>query len=93
MTGHSPRAAWMSVWHRPLASMRTSTSPGPGVGTDRSRSSSGASNAVTTAAVVVAGSGSAPDAWDGTGRFSTVVMGSCFPRAPTGAAWDPPCRR
>ena len=25
VTGQSPRAAWMSVWHKPLASMRTST--------------------------------------------------------------------
>ena len=32
LTGHSPRAAWMSVWHRPQVSMRTSTCSGPGSG-------------------------------------------------------------
>src|ERR1035441_577430 len=29
LTGQSPCAAWMSVWHSPLASIRTSTSPAP----------------------------------------------------------------
>ena len=36
LTGQSPWAAWMSVWHSPLASMRTRTSPGPGSGIGRS---------------------------------------------------------
>ena len=33
LTGQSPWAAWMSVWHSPLVSIRTSTWPGPGSGT------------------------------------------------------------
>ena len=32
LTGQSPRAAWMSVWHSPLASIRTRTWSGPGSG-------------------------------------------------------------
>ena len=32
LTGHSPRAAWMSVWQSPQVSMRTSTCSGPGSG-------------------------------------------------------------
>ena len=32
LTGQSPCAAWMSVWHRPDASIRTTTWPGPGSG-------------------------------------------------------------
>ena len=32
LTGHSPRAAWMSVWQSPQASMRTSTCSAPGLG-------------------------------------------------------------
>src|SRR3954451_3895695 len=52
-TGQSPWAAWMSVWHRPLASMRTRTSPGPGVGTGTSLISSGRLKSLTTAAFIV----------------------------------------
>src|SRR5688572_23804117 len=50
LTGQSPRAAWMSVWHSPLASILTSTCPGPGWGTGTSRISRGAPSWGTTAA-------------------------------------------
>ena len=49
-TGHSPRAAWMSVWHKPHASRRISTCPTPGSGVSRSTISSASENEVTTAA-------------------------------------------
>nr|BFE73557.1 hypothetical protein GCM10020092_068580 [Actinoplanes digitatis] len=49
-TGQSPRAAWMSVWHRPLASIRTRTCPGPGSGSGTLLTSSGRSKPVTMAA-------------------------------------------
>src|SRR6478735_6400639 len=50
LTGQSPCAAWISVWHNPLASIFTSTCPAPGSGTSRFLISSGALNAGTTAA-------------------------------------------
>src|SRR5688572_18746242 len=50
LTGHSPRAAWMSVWQRPLVSMRTSTWLASGVGMGSSSISSGRSKLWTTAA-------------------------------------------
>src|SRR5215212_5590709 len=50
LTGHSPRAAWMSVWQRPEASMRTSTSSAPGTGTGTSSMDRGWSKLWTTAA-------------------------------------------
>ena len=46
LTGHSPRAAWMSVWHRPEVSMRTSTCSGPGSGLGTSSMLSGRSKLV-----------------------------------------------
>jgi hypothetical protein len=48
LTGQSPWAAWMSVWHSPLASIRTSSWPGPGSGTGRSIIWRGLSKLVTT---------------------------------------------
>src|SRR5262245_50461364 len=54
LIGQSPRAEWMSVWHSPLASTRTSTWPGPGSGTGRSSITSGLSNALTTAVFIAA---------------------------------------
>src|SRR5580700_3285898 len=53
LTGQSPWAAWMSVWHRPLDSIRTSTSPGPGSGIGRSCICRGEWKSVTTAALMV----------------------------------------
>ena len=50
LTGHSPRAAWMSVWQSPQVSMRTSTCPAPGSGIGSSSISSGRSKLRTTAA-------------------------------------------
>jgi hypothetical protein len=53
LTGQSPRAAWISVWHNPDASIRTNTCPAPGTGTGTRRISSGAPSAGTTAALIV----------------------------------------
>ena len=44
LTGQSPCAAWMSVWHKPEASMRTSTCPAPGEGVGTFSYASGLSN-------------------------------------------------
>src|SRR3954452_14430421 len=52
LTGHSPRAAWMSVWQRPEASMRTSTCSGPGSGVGTSSMTSGRVKSWTTAALM-----------------------------------------
>src|SRR5580692_4348915 len=53
LTGQSPAAAWMSVWHSPEACIRTSTWPGPGSGTGSSLISSLAPSSGTTAALIV----------------------------------------
>src|SRR5215472_11519821 len=53
LTGQSPFAAWMSVWHSPEATMRTVSCPGPGPGTGRSSITSGWPNWRTTAAFIV----------------------------------------
>src|SRR5664279_5189574 len=50
LTGQSPCAAWMSVWHRPEVSTLTSTSPGPGTGIGTSSKLSGWLKSWTTAA-------------------------------------------
>jgi hypothetical protein len=50
VTGQSPFAAWMSVWHSPDASIRTTTWPGPASGTGRSSMTSGWPKPDTTAA-------------------------------------------
>src|SRR6266508_3995645 len=50
LTGQSPCAAWMSVWHRPEVSIRTTISPGPGSGSGTSSISSGLVKSWTTAA-------------------------------------------
>src|SRR6266699_3279168 len=50
VTGQSPFAAWMSVWHSPDASIRTTTWPGPGSGIGRSSMTSGWPKPGTTAA-------------------------------------------
>src|ERR1700733_3493316 len=53
LTGQSPAAAWMSVWHSPEVCIRTSTCPGPGSGTGSSLISSLAPSSGTTAAFIV----------------------------------------
>src|SRR5277367_3249542 len=53
VTGQSPWAAWMSVWHRPDASIRMATWPGRGPGIGRSSMTSGWPNARTTAAFMM----------------------------------------
>jgi hypothetical protein len=53
LTGQSPRAAWISVWHNPDASIRTNTCPGPGTGTGTCRISNGAPSTGTTAAFIM----------------------------------------
>src|ERR1700733_8758422 len=53
LTGQSPAAAWMSVWHSPEVCIRTSTWPGPGSGTGSSLISSLAPSSGTTAAFMV----------------------------------------
>src|SRR5262245_32731137 len=50
LTGQSPCAAWMSVWHRPEVSMRTRISPRPGCGVGTSSTVSGSVKSWTTAA-------------------------------------------
>src|SRR6478672_11594090 len=50
LTGQSPCAAWMSVWHRPAVSTLTSTSPGPGTGLGTCSTLSGLVKSWTTAA-------------------------------------------
>ena len=50
LTGQSPWAAWMSVWHRPEVSTLTRTSPGPGTGFGTSSTLSGLVKSWTTAA-------------------------------------------
>src|SRR3954454_21304387 len=50
LTGQSPWAAWMSVWHRPQASILTRTCPAAGSGIGRSWTSRGWVKSVTTAA-------------------------------------------
>jgi hypothetical protein len=52
LTGQSPFAACMSVWHSPEASILTSTCPSPGSGTGRSSMTSGCLNSRTTAAFI-----------------------------------------
>ena len=52
LTGHSPWAAWMSVWQSPHASMRTSTCSSPGVGSGTSSTRSGWVKSWTTAAFI-----------------------------------------
>src|SRR6476646_5493464 len=52
LTGHSPRAAWMSVWQRPQVSIWTRTCSGPGSGTGTSSMLSGCSKSCTTAAFI-----------------------------------------
>src|SRR3954452_3625235 len=90
-TGQSPRAAWMSVWHSPLASILTRTWPGPGVGTGISRISSGAPRAGTTAAFMVL----APRWWvhlhpttSGAATADREVTGRGVERPLTGTATD-----
>src|ERR1700722_15613494 len=53
LTGQSPAAAWMSVWHSPEVCIRISTWPGPGSGTGSSLISSLAPSSGTTAAFMV----------------------------------------
>src|SRR4029453_2061038 len=53
LTGQSPCAAWMSVWHRPDVSIRTTTSPDPATGFGTSSMTSGSLNSWTTAAFMV----------------------------------------
>src|SRR5450755_1447611 len=64
LTGQSPCAAWMSVWHRPEVSTLTRTSPGPGTGVGTSSTVSGWLKSWTTAAFTgisfVAGCGQGP---------------------------------
>ena len=79
LTGQSPRAAWMSVWHRPLASILTRTWPSPGVGVSTSLISSGAPRLGTTAALMTALLG-----WDVTHPIA---------RAPTADRPKRPARR
>src|SRR4029450_4132119 len=50
LTGQSPCAAWMSVWHRPAVSTLTRTSPGPGSGFGPSSRLRGLVKSWTTAA-------------------------------------------
>src|ERR1700730_5058367 len=50
LTGQSPWAAWMSVWHSPAVSTLTRTSPGPGSGLGTSSRLSGLVKSWTTAA-------------------------------------------
>ena len=50
LTGQSPFAAWMSVWHRPEDPIFTSTWPAPGSGIGRSSMTTGCLNPLTTAA-------------------------------------------
>src|SRR6516164_10563700 len=52
LTGQSPLAACMSVWHRPEASIFTRTWPSPGSGIGRSSMTRGCLNALTTAALM-----------------------------------------
>ena len=96
LTGQSPRAAWMSVWHSPLASILTSTCPGPGRGTGTSRISSGAPSWGTTAAFMTApsvGSVSLPSHRrrpSGVQAPRSRSPGSKVPRSP---CLRPGCRR
>src|ERR1700733_14687021 len=53
LTGQSPAAAWMSVWHSPEVCIRISTWPGPGSGIGSSLISSLAPSSGTTAAFIV----------------------------------------
>src|SRR5437660_9270363 len=53
LTGQSPWAAWMSVWHNPEASILTTISPGPGSGLATSSRRSGEVNSCTTAACML----------------------------------------
>src|SRR5689334_13477389 len=78
LTGQSPRAAWMSVWHRPDASIWTTTCPWPGAGRGTSRISSGAPSAGTTAAFMVVLLMSSRTSWCLTSR----------PTGPPGAGED-----
>jgi hypothetical protein len=51
-TGHSPRAAWMSVWHRPDVSILTRTCPASGSGIGASSIARGSPKSWTTAAFI-----------------------------------------
>src|SRR5213596_511388 len=48
--GSAPEAVYMSVWHTPQATSRTSTSPARGPASSRSWTASGAPNSSSTAA-------------------------------------------
>src|SRR5450755_1444610 len=53
LIGQSPRAAWMSVWHRPEVSILTRIWSLPGVGSGISFTVSAEVKSVTTAAFMV----------------------------------------
>src|SRR6266545_4178401 len=92
LTGQSPRAAWMSVWHRPLASMRTRTCPSAGSGVGMSLISNGWSKLVTTAARMeysfcrVLRSASMPAPVGGQGRWSTAARDLRHDHLPRGGS-------
>src|SRR5450755_124967 len=65
LTGQSPCAAWMSVWHSPDVCIRTRTWPAPGSGIETSRTSSGSVKLVTTAAFMSCPSVSESHSWSG----------------------------
>src|SRR6476659_4485635 len=77
LTGQSPCAAWMSVWHRPAVSTLTSTSPGPGTGLGTCSTLSGLVKSWTTAAFMglsklLCGSRCDGAGRPGTGRWRTA---------------------
>src|SRR5512132_1115428 len=69
LAGQSPCAAWMSVWHRPVASTLTRTCPGSSAGGGTCSTVSGLWKSWTTAALYVP-----MGAWDGSDCTAGVDM-------------------
>jgi len=82
-TGQSSCAAWMSVWHRPDASIRTVTWPSPGIG--RSSTISGLPNAGTTADFALTDVHLAPEAVGEATGVGELVFDLCEVTTPNAA--------
>src|SRR5262245_9347626 len=89
-TGQSPCAAWMSVWQRPEASMRTTISPGPATGLGSSSIRAGSEKSCTTAARIVS---TAPSVMAGPSRSDGFIPAPFLLGAEPAAVERPPLAR
>src|SRR5690349_7874721 len=77
LPGHSPFAAWRSVWQTPVATTLMRTSPGPGVGIGTSSMVNGRPKACTRAALIVPVMHASP--FFSQARFTEAGGGSMIP--------------